>query len=79
MTAVAIEARGDYVIRLTVPGYPGRVTITPHTLVPYVITVSNGAGRITYVHLAGHPEVVRSVAETILRGEARRAGIEVAA
>jgi hypothetical protein len=72
-----IEARGDRVIRLSVPGYPGRVTIVPHINVPYVITVSNGAGRTSHLPIAGHPDVVRSVAETILIGEARRAGIEV--
>lgn len=76
MTAVAIEARGERVIRLTVPGFRGRVTIAPHITVPYVITVTS-AGRVTHMSIAGHPNVVRSVAETILIGEARKAGIEV--
>lgn len=76
MTAV-IEARGQRVIRLTVPGYRGRVMIEPHITVPYIITVSDGHGHVTYLPIAGHPAVVRSVAETILRGAARLAGIEV--
>lgn len=77
MSAVAIQARGENVIRLTVPGFRGRVTIAPHITVPYILTVTNGAGRTTYMPIAGNPAVVRSVAETILRGAARQAGIEV--
>lgn len=33
--------------------------------------------RVSHTMIAGHPDIVRSVAETMLRGAARQAGIEI--
>jgi hypothetical protein len=76
MYAEPVDARG--ILRLYVDGYRGRVLVSPDGF-GWLITTEDGDGRVGYTVLAGHLDVITSVAETMLAGLARQAGIEVIA
>jgi hypothetical protein len=65
----------DGVLRLYVDGYRGRVLVSRDTFA-WLITTEDGDGRVGYTTLAGHFDVIVSVAETMLAGLARQAGVE---
>lgn len=71
-----VEEPRDHITRLRVDGYRGRALITPQ-VASYLITMEDGDGGVGYTELAGHYDVVASVAETMLTAAARKAGIEV--
>ena len=64
----------DGVLRLHVDGYRGRVLVTQSSF-GWLITTEDGDGRVGYTQLAGNLDVIVSVAETMLAGLARQAGI----
>ena len=71
-----VEEPRDRITRLRVDGYRGRALITPQAH-SHLITLENGDGGVGYTEIIAHPDVVMSIAETMLAGAARKAGIEV--
>lgn len=61
---------------LTIGGWAGSLRILP-TAYGWTLALRRPGRSITYTGIAGHPDVVRSLAETMLRGAARADGIEI--
>jgi hypothetical protein len=66
----------DGILRLYVDGYRGRVLVSRDGF-GWLIRTEDGDGQVGYTLLAGAFDVIVSVAETMLAGLARKAGIEV--
>jgi hypothetical protein len=65
----------DGVLRLHVDGYRGRVLVARDGF-GWLIRTEDGDGQVGYTLLAGAFDVIVSVAETMLAGLARQAGVE---
>lgn len=72
--AQPVDHRGIH--RLHIDGYRGRALIAPNAF-GYLVTLEDGDGATGYTQLAGPLPVIIFVAETMLAGAARHAGIEV--
>ena len=70
-------ANGDTV--LYVDGWNGWLRIQLNTFGYWTLALRRPGYYTSFTGMAGHPDVVRSVAETMLRGAARADGIEVRA
>lgn len=64
---------------LRVADWDGWVRVGLNTFGYYTIALRRPGYYTSFTGMAGHPDVVRSVAETMLRGAARADGIEVRA
>lgn len=64
---------------LYIDGWTGWVSIRLNTFGYYTLTLRQPGNRISYTGMAGNADVVRSVAEAMIRGAARADGIEARA